>query len=99
MYARVTSVTVQPANVAEVTRIFNESIVPAVRAASGNRGIFLMIDAATGKGMSISVWDTQASGEAYDSSGGYREQVAKVAAYFAAPPALATYEVAAFALG
>ena len=99
MYARVTSVTVQPANAAEVTRIFNESIVPAVRAASGNRGIFLLIDATTGKGMSISVWNSQAEGETYDASGGYREQVAKVAPFFSAAPSLATYEVAALSQG
>lgn len=95
MIARVTSVSVQPDKVAEVTRIYNESILPTVKAASGNRGVFLLIDAASGKGMSITVWNTQADGEAYDSSGSYREQVAKVATFFSAPPSLASYEVAA----
>ncbi len=95
MIARVTSVSVQPGNVAEVTRIYNESILPAVKAAAGNRGVFLLIDAANGKGMSITVWNSQAEAEAYDSSGTYREQVAKIASFFAAPPSLATYEVAA----
>lgn len=95
MIARVTSVSVQPDKVAEVTRIYNESILPAVKAARGNRGVFLLIDAATGKGLSFTSWESQADGEAYDASGSYREQVAKVAAFFSAPPSLATYEVAA----
>ncbi len=95
MFARVTSVSVQLDKVSEVTRIYNESILPAVKAASGNRGVFLLMDAATGKGMSITVWNTLADGEAYDGSGSYREQVAKVAPFFAAPPSLATYEVGA----
>ena len=95
MFARVTTVHVQPDKTAETTRIYNESILPAVRAASGNRGCFLLMDAATGVALSITVWNTQADGEAYDASGSYREQVGKVTPFFSAPPTLATYEVAA----
>jgi heme-degrading monooxygenase HmoA len=95
MHARVTTVSVQPDKVAEVTRIYNESILPAIKAASGNRSVLLLIDAATGHGLSITVWDSEAAGQAYDTSGTYREQVSKVSSYFSAPPSLATYEVAA----
>jgi len=95
MHARVTTVSVQPDKVAETTRIYNENILPAIKAASGNRGVFLLIDAASGKGMSITLWDSAADGQTYDTSGSYREQVAKVSQYFSAPPSLATYEVAA----
>lgn len=95
MFARVTSVSVQPDKVSEVTRIYNESILPAVKSAKGNRAVYLLIDAASGKGMSVTVWDSQADGETYDASGSYREQVAKVAPFFSAAPSLATYEVAA----
>jgi heme-degrading monooxygenase HmoA len=95
MHARVTSVSVQPDKVAETTRIYNESILPAIKAASGNRGVFLLIDATTGKGLSITLWNAEADGQAYDTSGTYREQVSKVSPFFSAPPSLATYEVAA----
>ena len=95
MYARVTTVTIQFSQVAEVTRIYNESILPAIKSASGNRGVFLLVDAATGVGQSITLWNTQADGETYDSSGTYREQVAKISQFFAGAPSLATYEVAA----
>jgi quinol monooxygenase YgiN len=95
MHARVTTVSVQPDKVAETTRIYNESILPAIKAAGGNQGVYLLIDPATGKGISITMWNSQAEGDAYDSSGTYRELVAKVAPFFAAPPSLATYEVAA----
>lgn len=97
MIARVTTVHVQPGKTAEVTRIYNESILPAVKAAAGNRGVYLLIDEASGVGMSITVWNTQADGEAYDASGAYREQVGKVVPFFSEPPTLATYEVAAVA--
>ncbi len=95
MHARVTTVSVHPDKVAETTRIYNESILPAIKAASGNHGVFLLIDPTSGSGISITLWNTQADGEAYDSSGTYREQVAKVAPFFSAPPSLATYDVAA----
>ncbi|HEY7340897.1 MAG TPA: antibiotic biosynthesis monooxygenase [Ktedonobacterales bacterium] len=95
MHARVTTVSVQPDKVAETVRIYNESILPAIKAASGNRGVFLLIDPVSGNGISITLWNSQADGEAYDSSGTYREQVGKVAQFFSAPPSLATYEVAA----
>jgi heme-degrading monooxygenase HmoA len=95
MFARVTTVSVQPEQVANVSRIYNESILPAVKAASGNRGVYLLIDPTSGKGMSITLWENQADGEAYDSSGTYREQVGKVSPYFNGAPTLATYELAA----
>lgn len=95
MYARVTTVSVQPDQVANVTRIYNESILPAIKAASGNRGVYLLINQTIGVGVSITLWESQAEGETYDSSGTYREQVAKISAYFAGAPSLATYEVAA----
>jgi heme-degrading monooxygenase HmoA len=95
MHARVTTVSVQPDKVAETTRIYNESILPAVKAANGNQGVMLFIDPASGKGMSITFWNSQADGDTYDSSGSYREQVGKISPFFAAPPSLATYDVAA----
>lgn len=93
MHARVTTVSLQPANVAEATRIYQESIVPVVRAANGFKGAYLLTDPATGKGLSITLWTSEADGQAYEASGAYREQVAKVAQYFTAPPTLATYDV------
>lgn len=95
MFARVTTVYVQTDKVAEVTRIYNESILPAVVAANGNGGVYLLIDATSGKGMSITLWETKEAGAAYDSSGSYREQVGKVAPYFTAPATLETYELGA----
>jgi quinol monooxygenase YgiN len=95
MHARVTTLSVQPDKVAEATRIYNESVLPAIRAAAGNRSAMLLIDPASGKALSITVWETEADGQAYDTNGTYREQVAKVAPLFSGPPSLATYEVGA----
>jgi heme-degrading monooxygenase HmoA len=93
MYARVTTVAVRPDKVNDVVTIFQGSIVPDVTAAQGCKGISLLVDPTTGNGLSITYWDTAANAQAYESSGGYQQQVAKVAQYFAGPPTVATYEV------
>ena len=95
MHARVTTVSVYPNQVAETTRIYNETILPAVKAANGNQGVFLLIDPVSGKGISLTLWSTEANGLAYDASGAYQALVGMVSPFFAAPPSLATYEVAA----
>ena len=95
MHARVTTVTIQPDNVAEMSRIFNERIVPVVKAAAGNRGIFLLADEAAGKVMAISLWDSPAAEEAYAGSGDYEELLGNVRPFFTIPPSLATYTVMA----
>lgn len=95
MHARVTTISMQAANVAEATRIYNDNIVPVIRPSQGFKGAYLLTDAASGKALSITLWASEADGQAYEASGSYREQVAKVAQFFTAPPSLATYEVGA----
>lgn len=96
MHARITTVHLQPDKIAEAIAIYQNGIVPVIKAQPGNRGAYLLTDP-SGLGQAITLWDSQADGQAYEASGAYREQVAKVAAFFTAPPALATYDVAAHA--
>lgn len=95
MFARVTTVDVQPSTADQVSSIYQSSIVPDIKAAQGNQGAYLLVDRASGHGLSITFWDTVANAQAYESSGTYRAQVAKVAQYFTSAPSLATYEVTA----
>jgi hypothetical protein len=53
-----------------------------------------LIDRATGKGVSISLWDTEADMQAGESSGYYQQQVGKFAPLMMAPPVREVYEVA-----
>ena len=52
-----------------------------------------MGDRKTGKGMAIVMWDTEADMIAGESSGFYREQVAKVMVLLAGAPTMEHYEV------
>ena len=95
MHARLTSVAIQPDKIDEASRIYRDSIIPAVQQQKGNKAAYLLVDHATGKGVSITLWDSEADAQAYESSGSYREQVGKVAQFFTSPPSLATYTVTA----
>jgi heme-degrading monooxygenase HmoA len=94
MHARVTSVSVQPDKVDETIRIYEASIKPAIMSQKGAQRVYLMINRASGKGISVTIWESEADGVAYESTGSYREQVAKVASFFSAPPSLETYDIA-----
>lgn len=93
MFARVTTVDVQPSNADQLSSLYEANVLPVIKAQQGNQGVYLLVDRATGHGISITLWDNQANAQAYESNGTYREQVAKVAQFFTSPPSLATYEV------
>ena len=95
MHARLTTVSMQPDKVAEMTQIYQNSVMPVISSQPGLKAVYLLVDPSTGNGQSLTIWDSEADGLAYERSGTYQAQVDKVRAYFAGPPSLKTYEVAA----
>jgi heme-degrading monooxygenase HmoA len=93
MQARVTHVQVQPDKVDEATSIYRDSVVPVLKTQNGYSATYLLVDRATGKGMSVTIWEGLEALQASESSGFYQEQVAKFAPVFAAPPTREIYEV------
>jgi len=94
MHARLTIVHLRPDKAQEATDLFANSVVPAARAQAGIQGVWLFIDRATGKGVSLTTWDSFADMEAGEASGYYQEQIAKFMPLMTAPPTRETYEVA-----
>lgn len=93
MYARVTIVQMQPAKFDEGIRIYRDSVVPAGKKQKGFKGIYLLTDRNTGKGISIALWETEADMKAGESSGYFQQQLAKFKDIFGAPPVREQYEV------
>ena len=91
MYARVNSGQVHPDKVEEVTRIYQESIIPVTQQAPGFKGMLFLGDRTTGKGVTITLWETEADMQA--SSGMRQEQAAKLASFLVGVPSVETYEV------
>lgn len=93
MYARVTTLQLQPGKTEELIRIFQDSIVPAAQQQKGFVGITLLSDPAADKVMSVGLWQTESDLLAGESSGYYQEQLAKVRTLMAAPPTREAYQV------
>ncbi len=93
MYARTVIGMGQPDRIEEAIRIYRESVLPAAREQKGFKGIFFLVDRGTGKAMSMVLWETEADMEVGEASGYLREQIAKLAPTFAAPPVTEHFEV------
>ena len=93
MFARFTIVQVNVDTIDETIKLYEDSVVPAAKSQKGYRGAYLFTDRKTGKGCSITLWDSEEEAIENDKSGYYQEQVGKFAKYMTAPPVQEGYEV------
>ena len=93
MQARVTLVQILPDKMDEATAIYRDSVVPAAQQQKGCKGLLLLSDRNTGKGISITMWESEADMTVGESSGYYQQQLAKFKDVFGAPPVREQYEV------
>ena len=93
MNARVTIVQVLPDKMDETIGIYLDSVLPFAKQQKGCQGVYMLTDRNTGKGISITLWDTEADMTAGESSGDYQQQLAKFKDTFGAPPVREAYEV------
>ena len=93
MFARFTIVQVNVDKIDEVIKIYEDSVVPAAKSQNGYRSATLFADRKTGKGYSISIWDSEEDAITNEQSGYYKEQVGKFAEFMTAPPIQEGYEV------
>ena len=94
MYARVTLAQLQPGKVEELLQFLQENVVPAAKAQQGFKGLLLLTDENTNKGIAVALWETKADMAASEAPDGYyTKQLARGAHFFAAPPAREAYQV------
>jgi heme-degrading monooxygenase HmoA len=93
MYARVTFATAKPDKIDETIKVVRDSILPAAKKQKGFKGLFNLTDRKTAKGIVIVMWNTEADMIAGETSGFYREQVAKVLPLLSGAPTMEHYEV------
>jgi heme-degrading monooxygenase HmoA len=93
MFARLTITQMKTDKVNDAIRLYQESVVAAVKTQKGFRGTSLLSNFETGKGIAISIWDSEEDAIANEKSGYYQEQVAKFKDFFTAPPVREGYEV------
>ena len=95
MFARVTIMKVRVDKRDEVIKITQDSVIPAAKTQKGFRGLYSLGDSKTGRGITISLWDTEEDAVANEQSGYYQEQTAKFTSYFTEAPVREGYEVLA----
>jgi heme-degrading monooxygenase HmoA len=94
MYARATVIQGRPDTMDEAAKIFSEAVIPAAKQQKGFKGALFLTDPASGKGMSVTLWETEEDLKAGESSGYFKEQVAKFAPLLAGPPTRDVFVVA-----
>ena len=69
MFARLTIVEVKVDKLDEAGKLYEEGVIPAAKSQKGFRGAYLLTDRKTGKGMSITLWESEADALAGEQSG------------------------------
>jgi heme-degrading monooxygenase HmoA len=95
MWIRLGSFSVQPGQLEQLGMVYNLECVPIVKATAGNIDCYLMenVDEPS-RCIVCTAWRTEQDAKAYEASGAAMNVVAKVRAFFAGPPSLASYRVA-----
>ena len=94
MFARLTIIQVKGDKLDEAAKIFEESVIPAAKEQKGFYGGYVLTDRKTGKGVAMSLWDSEEDAVASEQSGYYQEQVInKFKHLYTVPPVREGYEV------
>ena|SRR5437764_6231287 len=93
MYARVLIAQAKPGKTDELIQIIGDSVIPEIKQEGGFKGLLLLNERATGKGISITLWETPVDLKASETSGYLQRQLVKVASLLNDPPVVGLYEV------
>ena len=91
MYARVINSQLAVGKTEDAVSIWRDKVAPAIKQAKGFKGAYLMGDRGTGKGLTITLWETKEDADAMNAS--LSQTLALFDGLFAAQPSLETYEV------
>jgi heme-degrading monooxygenase HmoA len=93
MFARFTSVQIKQHKIDAVIHLYKRSVIPAAKTQKGYKGAYLMLDRNTGKGVSVTVWDSEEDALVNEKNLYYQEQVMKFIPFYTASPIREGYEI------
>ena len=91
MYARVFSSQAVSGKTDDAISVWRDKVAPGAQQVKGFKGAFLMGDRGTGKGLTITLWETKEDADAMNAS--LAQNMAFFEGLFTAQPSLETYEV------
>ncbi|MDI3341956.1 MAG: hypothetical protein QJR03_15640 [Sphaerobacter sp.] len=86
MYARMMQALIKPDQLATAARLCREGVLPAVRLEPGFKGMIVLTDPGTAKGLTLTLWTTEAAMYAGESSANLEPHLERLAEALAAPP-------------
>ena len=92
MFVRFAHLEVKPDRWSEAVDLFRQTVFPMLEAEPGFMRVVLTGDG-SGRGVLMTMWQTEEHGRAYESSGEAARLMAPFADLFAAPPEIAGYPV------
>ncbi len=93
MIARVTIICVKPEKVDEAIKLYETSVIPETKMQTGFVGGYLLTDRASGRGISLTFWQTREDVTASEENLHYQQQLLKFLDMFASPPIKEEYTV------
>ncbi|MHB8895065.1 MAG: antibiotic biosynthesis monooxygenase family protein [Candidatus Geothermincolia bacterium] len=93
MYARVLRFTVDPKRIEEGIEVYTDGYVPEAKQQKGFLEAMLLGDRETGKGMTLSIWESEADAKATEQSGFLQQVIAKFAGFFTEAPTIEGFEI------
>ncbi len=85
MIVRLTSFNVSPEQSEDVKKIYNQEVVPELRKQQGHVSYMLLEPMDSTEFISLTVWQSKADAEAYESSGKYKQLVGKIKGLIGTP--------------
>ncbi len=84
MYVRIVSAKVIPGKFADLRRVYDEQVAPALMKVGGCRGAYLIGSENADEALSVTIWQDKKMADDYEASGKYSEMVALEAPYLSA---------------
>ena len=94
MYASLVTGQVRPDQIDRAAGIYRERVLPLVREYRGLSGLYVLADRASGRGLTIALYETEDDARRVETSGQFGELVAALGEVLAGPPTREVREVA-----
>jgi quinol monooxygenase YgiN len=93
MYARILRFRVDTSKIDQGIEIYEDGYIPEAKQQKGFLEAILLGDRETGKGMTISIWRSEADAKETEQSGFLQQVIAKFAGFFTETPMVEGYEI------
>ena len=93
MFARLLRIQTKIERIDEVSKLFEESVIPLCKDQKGYKGAYFLTDRKTGNSIPVTLWESEEDMLATERSRFFQEQVVKFLRFYKSSPIREAYEV------